>query len=124
MTARRALWRFVLLCLWALFLQGIPLLFLSILGDKGLALYFLYLYLLMPLTALLLPAWAGAGGVHPLAAFFPIGSALLLLPVYESVGMGLVCLLLSLIGAVAGQEWAKRKQPQKGGHHGKKARKK
>jgi len=31
----------------------------------------------------------------------------------QSMGMGLICLLLSLIGAVAGQEWNKRKRKEK-----------
>ena len=124
MTAHRALWRFGVLALGALALQGLPFLFLMVEGDGGVALYLIHLYAVIPLAALLLPAWAGAGGVHPLAAFFPVGGALLLLPVYESVGMGLVCLLLSLIGAVAGQEWKKRRGPKKGSHHGGKAKKK
>lgn len=124
MTSRRALGRFALLVLGALALQGLPLAFLFLEGDAGAALYLIHLYVILPLAALLLAAWAGAGGVHPLAAFFPVGGALLLLPVYASTGMGLICLLLSLIGAVAGQEWKKRRETKKGKHHGGKARKK
>lgn len=124
MSPRRPLGRFVLLVLAALALQGLPLLFLLMEGDAGAALYLIHLYAGLPLAAVLLAAWAGAGGVHPLAAFFPVGGALLLLPVYASTGMGLFCLLLSLIGAVAGQEWKKRRETEKGKHHGGKARKK
>ena len=114
---RRALWRFGLLTLAALALQGIPFLYMIMEGDTGVFLYLLHLYGVMPLAAVFLPFWAGSGGVHPMAAFFPIGGALLLLPAYESLGMGLICLLLSLVGAVAGQEWTKRRQ--KGKKHGK-----
>ena len=46
------------------------------------------------------------------------GGALLLLPAYESPGMGLLCMALSLIGAVAGQEWNKRKGAGHGKHNG------
>ena len=122
--ARRAVWRFLLLALAALALQGIPFLYTLLEGDAGVTLYVLHLYALMPLAALLLACWAGKGGVHPLAAFFPIGGALLLLPVYESPGMGMLCLGLSLIGAVAGREWQKRLSEKKGKHHGGKQRKK
>lgn len=118
MTAgRRALLRFGLLVLAALALQGIPFLYMLMEGDAGVILYLLHLYAIMPLSAAGLAFWAGLGGVHPLAAFFPVGGALLLLPAYESVGMGLSCLLISLVGAVAGQEW--QKQKAKGKKHGK-----
>ena len=110
--------RWIVLLLAALARQAIPLLFSLMEGDKGAALYVLHLYITLPLCALVLPCWAALGGVHPLAAFFPIGGALLLLPVYESPGMGLGCLALSLLGASAGQEWKKRKSTRKGGPHG------
>ena len=110
--------RFAVLALSALALQGIPLLFMALEGDGGVLLYLLHLYAVLPVCALLVPFWAGLGGVHPLAAFFPIGAALLLLPVYESPGMGLGCLLLSLLGATAGQEVKKRRTVKKGNHHG------
>lgn len=115
---RPALVRFLVLIIAALLLQGLPLLFLLMAGRAGQALYQIHLYALIPLAAVLLPLWAGKGGLHPFAAFFPIGGALLLLPVYHSPGMGLSCLLLSLIAAVAGQEWQKRQQTEKGNHHG------
>ena len=112
--------RFGILLLAALLLQFIPFLFTRWEHPMAEGLYFLHLYAVLPLCAALLPCWAGYGGVHPLAGFFPVGGALLLLPVYESPGMGLLCLLLSLVGCVAGQEWKKRAAPEKGDHHGRK----
>ncbi len=112
------LWRFLILALSALALQGIPLLYFLMEGDAALTLYLLHLYVLIPAMAALIPFWAGLGGVHPLAAFFPIGLALLLLPVYESPGIGILCLLISLVASAAGQEWRKRREQQKGTHHG------
>lgn len=114
---KKALWRFLLLVFAAVALQGIFLLMLLIEGDIGLMLYAVYLYVLMPLCALLIPCWAGLGGVHPLAAFFPIGGIPLLIGSMPPGFCG-VYLLLSLIGAVAGQEWQKHKQAKKGNHHG------
>lgn len=116
---RPALVRFIVLAFSALALQGLPLLYLLMAGKAGQALYQIHLYVLLPLSAILLPLWAGKGGVHPFAAFFPIGGAMLLIPVYHRPGMGLICLLLSLIAAAAGQEWQKRQQSMKGRNHGK-----
>ena len=118
MRKHRALIRFAVLALAALALEGVPFLYTLVEGDGGVMLYLLHLYALLPLMAAALPFWAARGGVHPLAAFFPIGAALLLLPVYESPGMGLGCLLLSLLGATAGQEVKKRRTAKKGNHHG------
>ena len=115
---RPALLRFLVLVLSALALQGLPLIF-SAAGDNGgVALYLIHLHAVIPLCAFFIPLWAARGGVHPLAGFFPIGGALLLLPVYSRPGMGLICMILSLIGGVAGQEWEKRKEAAKGNHHG------
>ena len=122
--SRKALIRFAVLFLSALALQGVPLLFLLMEGDAGVTWYLIHLYAVIPLCALLIPLWAGMGGVHPLAAFFPIGGALLILPVYESPKIALLCMALSLVGCVAGREWQNRKTAQKGNHHGGKARKK
>ena len=116
-SGRRALWRFGLLLLAALALQAIPGLFLMMEGEAGILLYLIWLYAVLPLSAVFLAFFAGKGGVHPMAAFFPVGGMLLLLPVYHRPGMALLCLLLSLIGATAGQEWEKRKAP-KGKKHG------
>lgn len=110
--------RFLVLIGSALALQGVPFLFTRIEGDRAVSWYVLYLYAALPAAALLIPLWTGLGGVHPLAAFFPIGGALWLLPVYTDTGMALLCMGLSLVGCVAGQEWKKRKNGRKGGHHG------
>ena len=118
---RRAVFRFAVLFLSALALQGIPFLFTFLEGDAGVLLYLIHLYAVIPICAFFLALWAGMGGVHPFAAFFPVGMALIILPVYESMGMGLLCLLLSVIGSVAGQEWKKRSQ--QGGHRGGRTRK-
>jgi len=74
---RRALLRFGLLVLFALALQGIPFLYMMMEGDAGVVLYLLHLYAVMPMSAAGLAFWAGLGGVHPMAAFFPVGGALL-----------------------------------------------
>ena len=111
--------RFLLALLLALLLQGLGWAAQLLPGEGGLVCYFAVLYVGAPLAAAGLAWWAGRGGVHPMAAFFPAGGALLLLPVYHSPGMGLLCLLLSLIGAVAGQEWEKRRK-EKGRKHGRK----
>jgi len=115
---KRAWLRWIVLALSALALQGVPFLFMLMEGDAGMALYLVHLYAVIPLCAFFIPLWAGKGGVHPLAAFFPVGGALLLLPVYESPGVGLICLMLSLTGAAAGQEWGRRSEKNKGGRHG------
>ncbi|GEM_PF-1889145 len=114
----RPLVRFSVLMLAALALQGLPFLYTLMEGDAGVVLYLLHLYALIPLMAALIPFWAGLGGVHPFAAFFPIGLMVLLLPVYESPGIGVLCMALSLVAAVAGQEARKRRETQKGTHHG------
>ena len=120
-TGRKPWLRFCVLLLAALALQGIPALFLLMEGDGGVTAYAVYLYAALPLSAFLIPLWAGLGGVHPLAGCWPIGLLMLVLPVYNSPGMALLCVLLSLIGGVAGQEWI-RKRNWKGSHHGGKKR--
>ena len=120
---KKTVWRFIILLLCALALQGIPWLFLLVEGDGGAALYVIYLYTVLPVMSAVVPFWAGLGGVHPLAAFFPIGGALLLLPVYFRPGLGLACMGIWLVAAVAAQEWKKRREPEKGKHHGRKSKK-
>lgn len=110
--------RFALLMLAALALQGLPFLYSLLEGDRGVFLYLTHLYAAIPLCAALIPFWCGLGGVHPLAACFPIGGALLLLPAYDSPAMGVLCVLISLISCVAGQEKRKRTSSAKGTHHG------
>jgi len=113
-----ALWAFLALLLCAGALQAIPYFFFTDSGDRSMALYFAHLYAVIPLCALALPFFAGKRGVHPLAACWPVGGLLMLLPVYESPGIGILCIFLSLLGCIAGQETQKRKTEQKGKHHG------
>lgn len=103
---KKAAARFGVLTLAAVSLQLLPLLFGA--GEAGEALYLIHLYAVIPLCAFFIPLWAGRGGLHPLLGFFPVGGALLLMRAYESPGVGCLCLLLSLVGCVAGQELLKR----------------
>lgn len=106
---KKAIYRFSVLALAALALQGAyPLLFL-LEGDGAVLLMVLLTYVLLPLTALLLPCWAALGGAHPMAACLPVGGFSLLTGA-PPAWVGFTCLLLSLIGATAGQEWQKRKK--------------
>ena len=116
--------RFLILLIAAVFLQLLPLAVFRAEGDGALALYLIYLYAALPVASALLPFWAGLGGVHPLAAFFPIGGALLLFRTYHSPGIALLCFAVSMIAAVAGQEAKMRRETEKGGHHGGKTGKK
>ena len=120
----KPLTRFLVLLAAAAALQVLPLAAFRGDGDGSLALYLVWLYGVLPLAAALLPFWAGLGGVHPLAAFFPVGGALLLFPAYHSPGVALLCLGISLLSSVAAQEWKKRRGADKGGHYGGKNRKK
>ena len=120
---RKALLRFAALTLAALALQGLyPLLFL-LEGDAPVLLMVALTYGLLPLAALLLPCWAALGGVHPLVACLPIGGLSLLFGM-PPPWLGMICLLLSLIGAAAGQEWKKRRNGEEKKKHAGKAGKK
>ena len=121
---KKALLRFFVLFLAALALQGLyPLLFLME-GDAPVLLMLALTYVLLPLSAALLPCWAALGGVHPLAACLPIGGMALLFGT-SPPWVGMICLLLSLIGAAAGQEWEKRRNgEEKKKHAGKTGKKK
>ncbi|MBR3017243.1 MAG: hypothetical protein IKH57_09225 [Clostridia bacterium] len=114
---RRPMGRFLILLLAAGLLQVIFHLSLRVTGDGGALLLIFNLYALLPAASVLLPFWAGKGGVHPFAAFFPIGGAAL---VFSSIPgwLCLLCMALSLVAAVAGQEWTKRNETEKKGHHG------
>ena len=115
--ARRPLRRFLILLLAAGLLQILFHFSLRMQGDGGALLLVFNMYALLPAASVLLPFWAGKGGVHPFAAFFPVGGAALVfssIPAWVSV----LCMLLSLVAAVAGQEWTKRNETEKKGHHG------
>ncbi len=114
---KKALLRFAALMLAALVLQGLyPLLFLME-GDAPVLLMAAVTYVLLPLSAALVPCWAALGGVHPLAACLPIGGMALAFGT-SPAWVGLLCLLLSLIGASAGQEWEKRRNGEEKKKHG------
>ena len=118
----KALLRFAALVLAALALQGLYPLLMLLEGDVPVLLMVALTYALLPLAALLLPCWAALGGVHPLAACLPIGGMALLFGA-PPAWVGLMCLLLSLIGAAAGQEWKKRMSEEEHKRHAGKARK-
>lgn len=113
----RPVGRFVALAVVAAVLQLLFRLFLGAEGDGGAALLVAYMYVLLPLLSVLLPLWAGLGGVPAIAACLPIGGAALICSSAPPWLCGL-CMILSLIAATAGQEWTKRKQSTGGGHHG------
>ena len=108
--------RFLVLAAAAGLLQLLFRLCLRAEGDGGAALLIAYLYVLLPLASVLLPLWAGLGGVPPIAACLPIGGAALLCSSAPAWLCG-ACTVLSTVAAAAGQEWTKRKQSS-GGHHG------
>ncbi len=112
----RAIRRFLWLLAGSAALLGTGYAWALLPGDAGVAMHFLHLYLALPLGAGALALWAGKGGVHPFAAFLPIGLFTLMM---ESPGIGLLCMLIGLVCAVAGQEWQKRSQ-EKGRKHGRK----
>ena len=109
--------RFAVLAAAAVLLHIPPYLYLRMEGEISVFLYAAHLYAVLPLCAVLLPFWAGLGGVHPLAACFPIGLPALLLPVYWDPAVGLICLLLSLVACTAGQEKRKRKMKENKGRN-------
>ena len=120
---KKALFRFCALVLSAVAVQGVLLLCGAAEGENGLSLYMLCFLALLPPAAVVLPCWAALGGVHPLAACLPIGGLPLLfappLPWYC-----LMCIVLSLVSAAAGQEWKKRRETEvKRGHAGKNRKK-
>ncbi len=119
---RKALGRFAALVFAALALQGLYPLLLLMEGDAPVLLMVALTYGLLPIAALLLPCWVALGGVHPLAACLPVGGLALLFGL-SPAWVGLTCLLLSLIGAAAGQEWEKRRNKEAGKQHAGKARK-
>ena len=109
--------RFLILLAAAGLLQVMFHLSLGVAGDGGALLLLFNMYVLLPAASVLLPFWAGKGGVHAFAAFFPIGGAAL---IFSSIPAWLcvLCMLMSLVAAVAGQEWTKRNETEKKSHHG------
>ena len=113
----RPVGRFLALVAAAVILQLLFRLCLGAEGDGGAALLEVYMYVLLPLASVLLPLWAGLGGVPPIAACLPIGGAALICSSAPPWLCGL-CTALSIVAAAAGQEWTKRKTSAGGGHHG------
>lgn len=109
---RRPLGRFSILIFAAAALQILLRVSLGVPGDGGALLLILQLYVLLPVLSILLPFWAGRGGVHPFAAFFPLGGAALIFSAAPG-WLCFVCMLLSLVACVAGQEWTKRTETEK-----------
>ena len=119
---RKALGRFCMLISAALALQALyPLLFL-LEGDAPVLLMAALTYAILPIAAALLSCWAALGGVHPLAACLPVGGLALMLGT-SPPWAGLLCLLLSIIGSAAGQEWEKRRNGEEKKKHAGKAEK-
>lgn len=113
---KKAALRFVLLLAAAGAVQGLSLLSFLMEGDGQVLFYLFCSYALLPAAAAVVPFWAALGGVHPLAACLPMGGLPLVLGSAPSPLICLVCILVSLVSAVAGQEWKKRKAPQKEGN--------
>ena len=109
---KRPLAAFLLVCAGGAALGCLPALLEAAPEGALVSLLALYQFALLPLAALLLPAFAGAWGVPPIAAFFPPGLFYaLLLPRFSlrpSVGVTLVLFALGIFGACAGQEWKRR----------------
>ena len=101
--------RFLVLTLASAALLLIFHLCLGMVGDAGALLLIFNIYVLIPAASILLPFWAGLGGVPPAAAFFPIGGAALFFTFIPPWLCG-VYMALSLVAATAGQEWEKRKK--------------
>ena len=77
--------------------------------------YVLSVYVLLPVLSLLLPYWGGKRGLHPMAACFPLGLALLLSRHADLPGFAVLCMVISLVACVAGNEVKKRKEQPRGG---------
>lgn len=89
-------------------------------GDGGAMAYLIWLYGLLPLAAAILPYFAGRRGLHPMAAFFPIGASALPFSL-AAPWMPLACMGISLVAATAGQEMKKRKETETKSRHGRKS---
>ena len=107
-------------CLSLLFflsLQAVPYLLGTVLPDFGqgsVALYFVFLWVIHPLSALFVPFLLTRRHRLPaILCFFHAGVFLLLLPFYpDGKGAGLVCLLLGVISAAAGETMNQRETPR------------
>lgn len=93
----------------ALLFQGVPAL-IALLPEQfaqaGMVAYFVTLYFLLPMCALIMPAFLTCQkGVNAYAAFFPVGLCLIVFPCYPNgTGVGLICLVIGIVGAVYGTQ--------------------
>ncbi len=104
---------FLLSVLLALFFQCIPF-FISFMNNMFIALmvHYFFLYLLLPLSSLLVPFYlVYKKQVNAYLAFFPIGLCLLIFPSYmHHTAMGFVCLILSLFSVSFAKEYSKKRR--------------
>ena len=84
----------------------------------GFAIYLLFTYVAAPVLSLAVPFFGGTRGLHPMAAFFPIGTAVLFSTVGDHGGMAIGMMLVALISCVAGNEVKKRREAKEGTHCG------
>ena len=92
----------------ALFLWLSPLVYIN--WNQGFEMYLVLMYFAAPILSLVLPFMGGIRGLHPMAAFFPIGTAVLFSTVGDHGGMALGMMVVSLIACVAGNEVKKRRE--------------
>ena len=106
--------RFGLLCLASVLAQALQMVYGILEGDASALCAALHPYLTLCLAGVG-PFLASKGGVPAMLAFFPPGLCFLLSPVYPS-GAAFSCgmLALSLVCAVAGEEYAKRRRGKNG----------
>lgn len=102
------LW-FLILCACALLFWAAPFAY-DQWADQGLVLFAISAYLLLPLLSAVLPFLGGQRGLHPMAGFFPLGCALLFSAHASMPGLAFLCMGLSLVACVAGNELKKRKE--------------
>ena len=102
---------FLVLCLTALLLWTMPFMYASW-GDAGFILYILSMRFLFPVLSGVISYMGGKKGLHPMAAFFPVGLSMLLSPHGEHglLSFGVMC--LSLVSCAAGNEVKKRKEQE------------
>ena len=79
-------------------------------AEAGLVLHMGFVYVLLPVLSVLLPYWGGQQGLHPMAGFFPMGLALLFSLHWDLPGFACLCMLLSLVACVTGNEVKSRRE--------------
>lgn len=79
-------------------------------ADAGLVLHMVSVYVILPALSILLPYFGGTRGLHPMAGFFPMGLALLFSMHWDLPGFAFLCMGLSLVACVAGNEVKNRRE--------------